>query len=382
VSTETTAAATPATGEPIKIGLDSSLTGAGAAPAKTFNQGIQAQIDNVNANGGINGRPLQLIVYDDKTDVPTCIANLNKLIQQDKVFATIGPFAQFMQEPARQIAEQYKVPMVGSGPATLAELKAKQYQWSVMAPAGPPPQADALEKMITGFGWKNVLGLADVLTIDQEGLQLVGQAASAQGYKFTLMPDTVTLTQTDFQPVLNKIMQQIQTLKPDAIILAVNPLAFPSMYKGLRGLNVTLPSVAGTSCAHPSIFAQGPAAVEGAYVPDNGGNANPQALPDNWPIKPLQLAFAKIYQAKYNAPPDFFAADGSDLVTVLVAAMKQAGGLDQAKVAQALINLNNLPTLEGPVTFTPSATSMGATQGNIVLWQIKNGQFVFVKDLN
>ena len=100
--------------------------------------------------------------------------------------------------------------------------------------------------------------------------------------------------------------------------MAVNPLAFPSMYKGLRGLNVTVPIVAGTASAHPAIFAQGPAAVEGAYVPDNGGNANPQALPDNWPIKPLQLAFAKIYQAKYNAPPDFFAADGSDLVTVLV----------------------------------------------------------------
>ena len=62
--------------------------------------------------------------------------------------------------------------------------------------------------------------------------------------------------------------------------------------------------------------------------------------------------------------------------------MKQAGTLDQAKVAQALINLNNVPTLEGPVTFTPSANSMGATQGNIVLWQIKNGQFTFVKDLN
>ena len=73
----------------------------------------------MNANGGINGRPLQLVEYDDKSDVPTAIANINKLIQEDKVFATIGPFAQYMQEPARQIAEQTKTPMVGDGPATL-----------------------------------------------------------------------------------------------------------------------------------------------------------------------------------------------------------------------------------------------------------------------
>ena len=250
-----------------------------------------------------------------------------------------------------------------------------------MTAAGPPPQADAVDKVIKASGWKNVLGLADVLNIDQETLDLVGQAASAGGYKFTKMPDTFGFDQQDFQPILNKMMEQINTLKPDAIILYVNPIAFPVIYKGLRGLNVTLPILAGTACAHPAIFAQGPQAVEGAYVMDSGGNVNPQALPDSWPSKPLQLDFAQRYQAKYNAAPDFFAADGADLVTVLVAAMKQAGEVDQAKVAQALINLKDLPTLEGLMTFTPDATSMGI-HGNMVEWQVKNGQFVLVNTIN
>ena len=184
-----TTAAGPATGEPIKIGLSNSLTGSGAAPGASFGNGIKLQIEYVNQNGGINGRPLQSIEYDDKSDVPTLIANLNKLIQQDKVFATIGPFVQYGQEPARQVAEQNKVPMVGDGPATLDQLKGTQYQWSVMTAAGPPPQADAVDKVIKASGWKNVLGLADVLNIDQETLDLVGQAASAGGYKFTKMPD-------------------------------------------------------------------------------------------------------------------------------------------------------------------------------------------------
>ncbi len=175
---------------------------------------------------------------------------------------------------------------------------------------------------------------------------------------------------------------QIKTLNPDAIVLYVNPLAFPALYKGLRALNVTLPILAGTACAHPAIFAMGPQAVEGAFVMDSGGNANPQALPDSWPTKPMQVAFAEAYQAKYNSPPDFFAADGADMVTVLVAAMKQAGGADdKAKVAQALINLTNLPTLEGAMTFTPDATSMGI-HGSMVEWQVKNAQFVLVNTLN
>jgi ABC-type branched-subunit amino acid transport system substrate-binding protein len=178
------------------------------------------------------------------------------------------------------------------------------------------------------------------------------------------------------------MMEQINSLNPDAIVLYVNPLAFPPLYSGLRGLNVTLPVLAGTACAHPAIFAMGPQAVEGAYVMDSGGNVNPQALPDDWPIKPLQLAFSEAYMAKYNEPPDFFAATGSDMVTTLVAAMQEAGGADdRAKVQQALINLTDLPTLEGLMTFTPDATSMGI-HGQMVEWQVVNGQFELVGTIN
>jgi branched-chain amino acid transport system substrate-binding protein len=380
-STETTGAGGPATGEPIKIGLSNSLTGFSAAPGASIDKGAKLEVENINANGGINGRPLELIEYDDKSDVPTALANINKLIQGDKVFATIGPFAQFMQEAARQIAEQTQTPMVGDGPATLEQLAGTQYQWSVMTAAAPPPQADAVEKIIKANGWKNVLGLGDVLSIDQETLDVIAKDAATGGYTFTKMPDSFGLDQQDFQPILNKIMEQYNKLKPDAIVLYVNPLGFPPLYKGLRSLNVTQPILAGTACAHPAIFAMGPQAVEGALVMDSGGSVNPQALPDSWPIKKLQLDFAQRYQAKYGEMPDFFAADGSDMVTVLAAAMKQAGAVDKTKVQQALINLKDLPTLEGLMTFSPDATSMGI-YGQMVEWVVKSGQFQLVNTIN
>jgi branched-chain amino acid transport system substrate-binding protein len=379
-STETTAAG-PATGEPIKIGLSNSLTGFSAAPGKYLENGVKLQIEYVNANGGINGRPLELIEYDDASDVPTAIANINKLIQEDQVFATIGPFAQFMQEPARQIAEQTQTPMVGDGPATLEQLAGTQYQWSVMTAAAPPPQADAVDKAIKAHGWKNVLGLADVLTIDQETLDLVVEKAASGGYTFTKMPDSFGLDTQDFQPLLNKIMEQIDALSPDAIILYVNPLGYPAIYKGLRSLGVTLPILAGTACANPAIFALGPQAVEDSYIMDSGGSLNPQALPDSWPVKALQLDFAERYQAEYGELPNFFAAVGADMVIVLAEAMKQAGELDKAKVQQALINLTDVPTIEGLLTFTPDATSMGIN-GYMVEWHLVNGQFELERTLN
>ena len=69
--------------------------------------------------------------------------------------------------------------------------------------------------------------MADVLAIDQETLDLLVKDAPTEGFNFTKMPDTFGFDQTDFQPILNKMMEQIKTLKPDAIVVYVNPVAFP-----------------------------------------------------------------------------------------------------------------------------------------------------------
>jgi branched-chain amino acid transport system substrate-binding protein len=382
-STDTTETGGPATGAPIKVGFSNSITGFSAAPAASTGNGVALMAEIINANGGINGRPFEIIMLDDKSDVPPALANINKLIQEDKVAATVGPFAQFMQEPARAIAEQTGTPMVGMGPATLEQLAAtSQYQMSVMLSAAPPTQADATIKVIKANGWKNIIGMADVLAIHQETLDLVVQAGPTEGYTFTKLPDTFGFDQTDFQPILNKIMEAYNAQKPDAICLYVNPIAMPPLYKGLRSLGVDVPIQGSPAASNPAIFAMGPDAVEGLLVLDSGGLVNPAALPDDWPLKEGQLAFYDAYQAKYGQAPDFFAAAGADLVSVLAEAMKQAGDPDdKAAVAQALINLKDFVALQGIVNFTPEATSQGVT-GQMVEFQVKGGLFELVNTVN
>ena len=84
----------------------------------------------------------------------------------------------------------------------------------------------------------------------------------------------------------------------------------------------------------------------------------------------------------WPCPPDFFAAAGADLISVLVEAMRQAGGPDdKAAVAKALINLKDFVALQGIVNFTPEATSEGV-KGQMVEFQVKGGQFVLVNTVN
>ena len=198
----------------------------------------------------------------------------------------------------------------------------------------------------------------------------------------TKLPDTFGFDQTDFQPILNKIMEAYNAQKPDAVALFVNPIAMPPLYKGLRSLGVDVPIQGSPAASNPAIFAMGPDAVEGLLVLDSGGLVNPTALPDDWPLKAGQLAFYEAYQAKYGQAPDFFAAAGADLIAVLAEAMKQAGDPDdKAAVAKALTNLKDFVGLQGIVNFTPEATSQGVT-GQMVEFQVQGAQFVLVNVVN
>jgi branched-chain amino acid transport system substrate-binding protein len=77
---------------PIRIGLSLALTGAGAAPSKVINTALEMWRDDVNAKGGLLGRPLELVIYDDQS-APANVPNIyTKLIQVDKVDLLLGPY--------------------------------------------------------------------------------------------------------------------------------------------------------------------------------------------------------------------------------------------------------------------------------------------------
>jgi branched-chain amino acid transport system substrate-binding protein len=381
--TETTAATGPATGEPIKIGLITSLTGPSAAPGISVQHGAEYMVQWINSNGGVNGRPLELLIEDDKSEVTGMTAALTKLIEQDGIDYFVGPFIQYGQEAARQMCEDAEIPMVGSGPPSLEQIEANTpYKWSVMMSAGPVTQADAFAELIKAHGYKNVLAIADTLSIHTETLIALAEMAPAEGFTLTVLPDTFGLTLPDPQAILNKILDGINSVQPDAVLTLSNPLAQPAIYQGLRNLGVTQPIHGSPAAAHPAVMARGPEAVEGLYVCDSGGIVNPQSLPDDWPVKALQLEFYDGYNAFFGYAPDFFAAMAADYFYLLKAAWEQAGGADDPEaVRSALQSLTDVQTLEGLQTYTPDDTTEGV-YGFLVEFQIVGGQFQFVRTLN
>src|SRR6476659_6591155 len=87
-------------GEPIKIGVGLALTGAGAAPSQVINTALDIWRDDINAKGGLLGRPVELVIYDDQSS-PANVPNIyTKLITVDKVDLLLGPYGTNFVAPA------------------------------------------------------------------------------------------------------------------------------------------------------------------------------------------------------------------------------------------------------------------------------------------
>ena len=98
----------------ITFGQAAVLEGPASALGQGMRTGIQAAFDEINARGGVHGRKLKLISRDDGYEPDRAIAETRKLINEDKVFALIGPVGTPTSAAAQPIATAAKVPFIGA----------------------------------------------------------------------------------------------------------------------------------------------------------------------------------------------------------------------------------------------------------------------------
>jgi branched-chain amino acid transport system substrate-binding protein len=207
--------------EPIKIGFSVSLTGGLAASGKAHLLSMQIWLDEINAKGGLLGRQVKLVYYDDQTNAATVPGIYAKLIDVDKVDIVMGAATNLIVAAMPQIMQRNKMVMVLLALGSNAEFKYPKYFQS--APFGPDSKGVLsnaffeVAKTITPAPKTVALVGADaefsnnVLTGAREnakklGLQIV--------YDRSYPPNTV-----DYSP----IVRAIQATNPDIVLLASYP---------------------------------------------------------------------------------------------------------------------------------------------------------------
>ncbi len=370
-----TSAAGPATGEPIKVGVIISLTGAAASPSASTLNAIQLEVEAINAAGGVNGRPIALSIEDDGSDLQKATSAATKLIEQTKVAAVLGPFIPYGVPAVKEITEKAQVPEIIYMAPTMTDLGMKM-KWSFSVGQSIPYNAQCFMELFQKEGYKKILTIADSLPTSVDHIPVLQDLIKANGGQpeLVVMPDTWNDGDPDVSPIITKIADQLKSTKPDALLLLSNVVHFPIISKGLKGLGFTLPIICEPSIPLPvSLQMQGPEALEGVIGP-SAGIINAAEIPADDPAKQLLMDVTARYTAKYNQPPDMFAGFGYDAIHILYNAMLTAGD-DRAKIRDAIEATKDWQGTTG--TFTYTADDHVGVHNGYYVWKVVGGQFKY-----
>ncbi len=367
------ASASPSAAAAMKVGFVNSATGVSAAPNQAIVGSTEGAVGQINAAGGIDGKTkIVLLSKDDGSDVAKASSAVTQLIQSDKVDFILQPWVDFIAPVARGIEEKAGMPGILSYHPAKGDTQT--WHWTFSNAQGAEDNGDALVKVFAQKGWKNVVGVGDVLTIQQETLDSVAELAPAAGITFTKLKDQWPLDQTDFSGLASKIVAACNSAKADALCLMITAPQADAMMKALKGAGLTIPVIGGPPLAQAiPLFAAGTKNVDGMYLISTAVTAGPQ-LPDSYPAKPQVVGFYNAVLAATKAPPDNFGAWANDAVSLMAAAVTKAGSTDKAAVRDALESIQGFWGVTGQ--FNYSATDHVGIHGGMWLYQISNGKYV------
>jgi branched-chain amino acid transport system substrate-binding protein len=323
----------PATAQgPIRIGASLSLTGTYAKLGKNQHEGYQLCIKDLNARGGLLGRKVDLVVYDDQSMPATAVRLYEKLITEDKVDAVMGPYSSPVSEASANVTEKYKKVMVAPLAATTSIFKkGRKYIFMVISPA-----EGYLEGLVDMAAKR---GLKTIAVVNED--TLFSKAAAAGAVELAKKKNLqVVFTEaypkgnTDFSAMLTKI----KAANPDVVAAATYFDDAVALTRQMKELNVN-PRMYGVTVGGdlPEFYDTLKQNAEFIY----GATQWEATLP-----YPGNQEFFETYKKDFGHEPSYHSAAGYAGCLIYAEAVKRAGALDADKVREQLLKLE-MKTLFG-----------------------------------
>lgn len=350
-----------ATGD-IKIGAVLDITGAGASLGVPERQTLEMLAEQVNAEGGVNGRKIQLFIEDNQSTEDGAAKAINKLISTEQVDLILGASRTGPSLAMRPIAEQAKIPMISLA-ANAAIVEGST--WVFKTAQNDRVVLEALADDMQAKGYKKVAIARDASGFGEGIAEMLTEIGTDAGIEVTAVekfaPDA-----TDFTAQMVKI----RDAKPDAVLIWGIPPAAGIAQKAYRQLGLTFPVYQSHGIGNQAFLDTAGDSANGLLAA-LGRMLVADQLPENDPQKPVVTKFIADYKAKYNQSPSTFAGHAYDGFMIAVEALKKAG-TDKAALRDALEGISDWPGISGVFTMTPEDHS-GLTKDALVMVEIKDG---------
>jgi branched-chain amino acid transport system substrate-binding protein len=346
--------------EPIRIGHYGSLTGKDAAFGVATRKGVLLAVEELNAKGGVLGRPIEYLVEDIQSKAGESATVVKKLISRDKVVAMIGANASANSLEAAPICQRAKIPMMAISSTNPAVTEVGDYifricfidpfQGAVLAKFARDSLHAKRVALLTAVNSPYSVGLSDVLRKDftARGGEIVAEQKYVEGDK-------------DFRAQLTAI----RAAKPDVIAATGFYTEAALICLQARALGLDVPFIGGDGWEAPQLIELGGKAVEGCYYSTYFSAENDA---------PEVKAFVARYRARWNGEaPEGVSALGYDAMYVIAAALTRAGTTDGPKLRDALAATKDFAGVTGRTTIDEHRNSAKSA----VMLVVKDGRTKF-----
>ena len=362
-------AAIPMSGDIIKIGALFAVTGPASFLGSPEKKTAEMLADQINAKGGINGRPVQIIIKDTAGNPEKCVSFAKQLIEEDDVVAIIGPSTSGETMKIKALCEKAKVPLVSCAAAEVIVNPVAKYVFKT-------PQKDS-QAVTWIYNTMKKMGISKIgIVTGNTGFGAAGKRqleamAPKMGIKI-LASEVYDKKATDLTDILAK-------LKAKKVQAVVNWSIVPAQAivpKNMKQLGMNVPLFQSHGFGNIKYVKQAGEAAEGIIFPA-GRLLVVDQLPDDNPQKPVLEAYKKAYEQTYGEDVSTFGGHAYDALTLVVEAIK-AKGATRDEIRDGLEGLSGVAGTAGTFTFSPKDHN-GLDLDSFVMLTVKDGKFTLYK---
>ena len=345
----------------VKIGFNVPLTGFAAADGKSALNGAKLAVKQANQAGGINGKMIELVVYDDQASPKQAVPISNKLIEKDKVVAAISGSYSGATRAAAGVFQSAEIPYISAYAVHPEITKAGNYVFrtsfmgEVQGKAGAKLIGATLQRkrvvLITlknDFGKSLAAGFKEAA--GQFNLQIVNE------YEYSIKD-------RQFGPIVAKVKADA----PEAIYATGYFFTAGPLVSQLRAAGITVPVIGQEGYDSEQFIKIAGKASEGTIITtslDRDSNSSETR------------SFISEFEAMAGHKVDMVAASGHTAMKVLVAAMKKAGTTSPSAIRNAIAQ-TNLVASTGSISFN----DLGEVQKNVQVQVVRDGDFHYHSEI-
>jgi branched-chain amino acid transport system substrate-binding protein len=351
--------------EPLKVGALLSVTGPAAFLGAPEARTLEMLVQDLNAKGGVDGRKIELIVKDTAGDPAKAVSFAKQLMEEEKVFAIIGPATSGETLAVKPVVEEGKTLLLSCAAAEVIVNPVASHVFKVAPKDGFA--AEMIFRRMQKMGVKRIGLLSSNTGFGKAGKDQVEKLAPAHGIEIAVS-DVYDKAATDLTAEVTKL----KAANVQAILnWSIEP-AQSIVIKNARQVGLKVPIFQSHGFANIQYAKAAGAAAEGVMFPASR-IVVAESLAPSHPQKAVVSAYKKAYEARYKEDVSTFGGHAYDALMILASAVKQAG-LDREKVRVALENTRGFVGTAGVFNLS-AADHNGLALDAFEMLTVKNGKF-------